>query len=120
MSSPDRPTEKIEEREDGQLAEKSILVAEREDVKDLPKLSTGAEDQVQHATTTGEADQATVAAPTESEPATKDSEQNPLGISLPQDSAASSDTDAQESRKAIEEEATLHLAQRAAAMSMDQ
>jgi len=120
MSSPDRPTEKTEEREDGQLAEKSIPEAETQDVKGLPKPSTEAEDQVQHATTTGEAAQATVAAPTESDPPTKDSEQNPLGISLPQDSAASSDMDAQESRKAIEEEATLHLAQRAAAMSMDE
>jgi hypothetical protein len=95
MSSPDRQAEKPKEQEDGQLVEESITVAERQDVKDLPKLSTGAEDQVQDAaTTTGEASKAAV--------------------------AASSDTETQEARKAIEDEATLHLAQRAAALSMDE
>lgn len=121
MSSPDRQAEKPEEREDGQLVEQSTPVAEKQDVKDLTTLSTGQEDQVQHAATpTGDASQAAVAVPTESDPSTQDSEDNPLGISLPKDSAASSDTDTQESRKQIEEEATLHLAQRAAAMSMDE
>jgi hypothetical protein len=121
MSSPDRQAEKPKEQEDGQLVEESITVAERQDVKDLPKLSTGAEDQVQDAaTTTGEASKAAVAAPTESDRPTKESEENPLGISLPKDSAASSDTETQEARKAIEDEATLHLAQRAAALSMDE
>jgi len=121
MSSPDRQAEKPEEREDGQLVEKSVPVAEGHDVKDLPKLSTGAETQVQHAaTTTGFASQAAVAVPTEIDPPTKDSEENPLGISLPNDPAASLDTDTEASRKQIEEEATLHLAQRAAAMSMDE
>ncbi|KAM0702727.1 hypothetical protein Q7P35_010159 [Cladosporium inversicolor] len=120
MSSPDQKTEKPEEREDGQLVERSTSEAERQNVEDLPKLSTGAEDQEQHATATGETSQAAVAAPTESDPPTKDSEENPLGISLPKGSAASSDTDTQESRKQIEDEATLHLAQRAAALSMDE
>lgn len=122
MSSPDRQAEKPEEREDGQLVDKSVPAAERKDAKDLPKLSTGAEDQVQHAvTTTGDASQAAAVTDTaESDPPTKNSEENPLGISLPKDSAASPDTDTEESRKQIEEEATLHLAQRAAAMSMDE
>ena len=121
MSSPDRQAEKPEEREDGQLVDKSVPAAEKKDVKDLPKPSTGAEDQVQHAvTTTGDASQAAVTDTAESDPPRKDSEENPLGISLPKDSAASPDTDTEESRKQIEEEATLHLAQRAAAMSMDE
>lgn len=121
MSSPDRQAEKLKEQEDGQLAEEIIPAVEKQDVKDLPKLSTGADDQVQDAAaTTGEASQAAVAVPTESDPPTKESAENPLGISLAKDSAASSDTDTRESRKAIEDEATLHLAQRAAALSVDE
>jgi hypothetical protein len=120
MSSPNRQAEKTDEQEDGQLAKEGTLVAETQNVMDSPRQSSEVEIQGQRGTATGHVSQAAIGAHTESEPPTEDSEQNSLGIHLPQDSEASSDLDTQASRKEIEDEATLHLAQRAAAMSMDE
>ena len=120
MSSPNRQTEKTDEREDGKLAERSTSATEKQDVKDTPEESTETKGYSQDATTTGGASQAATTAPTEMDPPISDSKHSPLGISLLDDTVASTDVDAQNSRKEIEDEATLHLAQRAAAMSLDE
>lgn len=120
MSSPSRQTEKTDEREDGQLAEKGVPARETQDVKDAPRESTGTEANTQDATAKGDAAQAAVSAPIETEAPTEDSEDNPLGISLPNNSAELPDVATLEPRREIEDEATVHLAQQAADMSLDE
>lgn len=118
MSSLDQQ-EKTNEREDGQLGEKIFDQEEAQDVKDSPKKSSKMEKQEQNATATGDASQADVTAPAESSASTKDTKDNALGISVPTTSGNPPDTDSSDLRKEVEDEATTHLAQRAADMSLD-
>jgi hypothetical protein len=116
MSSSDQQTEKIDEREDGQLAGKSVAAREPQDVKDTPEKSAELEE---NSTATGDAAPADVKAPIESNTSATDTKENPLGITLARDLKAPEDMDTPESRRQIEDEATIHLAQRAADMSLD-
>jgi hypothetical protein len=119
MSSSDQQTEKIDEREDGQLAEKSVAAEKLQDVKDAPGKSAELEEPDQNSTATGDASQADVKAPTKSNTSTTDPKENSLGIILPTDLETPEHTDTPESHREIEDEATTHLAQRAADMSLD-
>ena len=120
MSSPSRQPKQTDERkDDGQLVD-TDLPEEVQDVKDSPEEETKAEEDRQDVTATAEAAHAATVIPSDSETLATDSKQNPLGISLPDESENATDTDNAESRRAIEDEATPHLAQRASAMSLDQ
>jgi hypothetical protein len=119
MSSSDQQTEKIDEREDGQLAEMSVAAREPQDVKDAPEKSAALEKPDQNSTATGDAAQADVKAPTESNTSATDTKENPLGITLTRDLETPENMDNPEPRREIEDEATIHLAQRAADMSLD-
>jgi hypothetical protein len=119
MSSSDQQTEKIDEREDGQLAEKSVAAEEAQDVKDAPGRSADLEEPDQNSTATGDASQADVKAPMESNTTATNTKENSLGITLPTDSETPENMDTPESHREIEDEATTHLAQRAADMSLD-
>jgi hypothetical protein len=119
MSSSDQQTEKIDEREDGQLAEKSVAAEEAQDVKDAPGRSADLEEPDQNSTATGDASQADVKAPMESNTTATNTKENSLGITLPTDSETPENMDTPESHREIEDEATTRLAQRAADMSLD-
>jgi hypothetical protein len=119
MSSSDQQTEKIDEREDGQLAEKSVAAEGAQDVKDAPGKSEELEEPDQNSTATGDASQTDVKAPTESNTSTTGSKENSLGITLPTDLETPENMDTPESRRETEDQATTHLAQRAADMSLD-
>lgn len=119
MSSPARQPEQTDEREDGQLVDTTLPEKEAQGVKDLPEKATEAEEDSQDANTPAEAAQAATLIPSDSETPATDSKQNPLGISLPTEPDIAKEEDNAESRREIEDEATLHLAQRAAAMNLD-